>query len=330
MISNIDFLNALFDKTLPNTACTLHSFGGDPSKDGRWNAMPWLKGTKLPTLSPFNNNYVCVSMFYPSIENKFYRRKICFASLHCVMIDDLGTKLPMSDLKLKPSVLIETSPNNFQAWLFLEQPIFSLIDAETLIDEMIRAGISAEADPGMKGVTRVARLPVGANGKAKYHGENNEVWPQVVHEHNLSLRYTPQEIAIAYGLDLTPKRIAPPPAPPRNGVDPERAGIINWLKVLGNHIECTREGYHEIKCPWVHEHTDKTASGTYYMEPQEMNSFHGGFICHHGHCGERDINDLVGWLRAQKDMLDEENKSTQRSKPNVTKKKKRKSATTKK
>lgn len=305
-------MDALFRDMSSDCAATLHTFSGDPSKDGRWNAIPWRLGKTLPTLNPFANNYVCVSSFNSTPEGKFYRRKILFNALHCVMIDDLGTKLPMGDLKLKPTVLIETSPGNFQAWLFLERPIPSIAQAETLIDQMIAAGISAEMDPGMKGVTRVARVPVGANGKAKYRGPKNEVWEQRVHEAELDLRYTPEAIADAYGLDLTVRREAPPPPPPRSGVDVERATVVKWLQVLGYHKEMVRPGYHEIVCPWLHEHSDKTATGTYYTEPEGLNSWQGGFMCHHGHCGERDINDLIGWLRAQKEMIAEQAKESKR------------------
>lgn len=302
-LSNQQFLAALFRDILPKTCATLHSFAGDPSKDGRWNAMPWWPGRPLPSLGPFHNNYVCVSSFHPTPEAKYYRRKVLFAGLHCVMIDDLGTKLPMSDLRMEPSVLVETSPGNFQAWLFLDKPIWTITGAETLIDQMVEAGISAEMDPGMKGVTRVARTPVGANGKAKYRGPKGEVWRQVVHEAALERRYTPADIASAYGLDLTPRREPPPPSPPRSGIDVERAGVIKWLQVLGHHKEELRPGYHEIVCPWVESHSDGAASGTYYMEPEALNSYHGGFMCHHGHCSDRDISDLVGWVRSQKEMV---------------------------
>lgn len=302
-ITNRQFLNAMFRDQVPGTAATLHSFTGDPVKDGKWNAMPWRMGKVLPTLNPFANNYVCVSCFHAAADNKYHRRKVQFATLHAVMIDDLGTKLPMSDLKMTPSCLVETSPGNFQAWLFLEKPLTTVSAAETLINEMIRVGISTQMDPGMKGVTRVARVPVGANGKAKYRGEGGKVWQQRVHEANLELRYTPAQIAEAYGLDLTPRREAPPPAPPRTGIDVERATIIKWLKLFGLHVEEQRPGYHSIICPWADAHSDKGTTGTYYMEPEALNSFHGGFICNHGHCSERDISDLVGYVRSQKDSL---------------------------
>jgi hypothetical protein len=303
MISNQLFLDTLFLYIQPGAAASLHSFTGDPATDGRWNTMPWIPGKQLPTLNPFANNYVCVSSFHATPEGKFYRRKVMFSALHCVMIDDLGTKLPMSDLKMKPTALIETSPGNFQAWLFLARPIHIIQHAESLINEMICAGISAEMDPGMKGVTRVARVPVGANGKTKYRGPKGEVWIQRVAEADVTITYTPEQIAAAYGLNLTLKAVAPPREAPRNGIDIERTIAIKWLQKLGYYKEEIRAGYHEIICPWADSHSDKATSGTYFMEPEPLNSFHGGFVCHHGHCSERDINDLIGWLRAQKEML---------------------------
>jgi len=302
-ITNKQFLEALFRDMRDGCRATLHSINGDPKNAKGWRAMPWEIGRTLPTLSPFANNYCCVSTFHPTSEGKFYRRKILFAGLHAVMIDDLGTKLPMSDLKMEPSVLIETSPGNYQAWLFLEMPIFTISAAETLIDEMIAAGISAEMDPGMKGVTRVARLPVSSNGKDKHRGPGGKVWPQVTHKAALDTRYTPEDIAACYGLDLTPKREAPPPAPPAKGVEIEYARILEWLKFLGHYKQTIRPGYHEIVCPWLSEHSDGASTGTYYTEPEGLNSWHGGFMCHHGHCGDRDISDLYGWVNSQIDMF---------------------------
>jgi len=306
ILSNDNFGAALCRDIATGDRTTLHSFTGDPKDAKGWRAQPWAPGKRLPTLSPFANNYVCVSSFHPTLSGEFYRRKILFAALHAVMIDDLGTKLPMSDLRLEPSALIETSPGNFQAWLFLVEPITSLPMAETLIDQMIRRGITPDADPGMRGVTRIARLPVGANGKEKYRNAKGAVWLQRVAAANLEIRYTPERIAEVYGLDLTPPHRARPAARPRRGVDPESANLLDFLRAGGLHREELREGYHAILCPWSDQHSDRGKTGTYYMEPNAENSWRGGFECWHGHCAERDINDLVGWIRAQVEMAREQ------------------------
>lgn len=312
-LSNADFAAALYRDIAPSDHGTLHSVAGDPKDAKGWPAQPWAPGKRLPTLNPFANNYVCVSSFHPTLSGEFYRRKILFSALHCVMIDDLGTKLPKSDLRLEPSALIETSPGNFQAWLFLVEPITSLPMAETLIDQLIRRGITADDDPGMRGVTRVARLPVGSNGKVKYRSPTGAVWQQRVAAANLELRYTPERIAEVYGLDLTPPRRTPPAPRPRKGVDPEHALLIEQLRALGMHINELREGYHAILCPWSDQHSDRGKSGTYYMEPNAENSWRGGFQCHHGHCAERDINDLIGWMRTQVEIArDIVNENTRR------------------
>jgi hypothetical protein len=297
----------------PGNYGTVHSFTGDPKDAKGWPARPWAPGKRFPGLNPFANNYVCVSSFALTLNGECYRRKVQFAGLHAVMIDDLGTKLPMSDLRMEPSVLVETSPGNFQAWLFLEEPIRSLVAAETLIDQMIRRGITPDADPGMRGVTRIARLPVGANGKLKYRSETGAVWPQRVAEVDLDRRYTPEDIARVYGLDLTPPHRVQPSARPRGGVDPEHAELIQVLRILGMHCDELREGYHAILCPWSDTHSDRGKTGTYYMEPNPDNAWRGGFQCHHGHCGERDINDLIGWARTQRAIArDVVNSNTQR------------------
>lgn len=294
---NGPFLRALFAGIGEGCSATLHSFPGDPGENPSWVAIPWRPSSPDPKIPSRNNNYVCVSSFVRSGDGFYYRRKILFAALHAVMIDDLGTKLPMSDLRMEPSALIETSPGNFQAWLFLNQPIKRITKAEALIDAMISQGITAQADPGMKGVTRVARLPVGTNGKKKY----NPAFQHRLAAANFTTRYSMDDIKKAYGLDVKEKAPDEAIVKPRM-VDPDREKLLGWIKELGHHQFQVREQYHAILCPFFEEHSERGKSGTYYMEPGPGNSWMGGFTCNHGHCSERDINDLLAWVRAQHDM----------------------------
>ena len=59
------------------------------------------------------------------------------------------------------------------------------------------------ADPGMRGVTRYARLPVGQNNKAKYVERLGAPFVHQVVAWEPGLTYTVDQIAAAYGLDLT-------------------------------------------------------------------------------------------------------------------------------
>lgn len=294
---NGDFLRAMFAGIAEGCGAILHSFPGDPSENASWIATPWTPGNRVPRFLASNNNYVCVSSFARSGDGRFYRRKMLFDALHALMIDDLGTKLPMSDLKLAPSALIETSPGNHQAWLFLKQPIRSLKRAEALIDAMISQGINSPADPGMKGVTRVARLPEGTNGKKKY----NPAHRHRVVESNLDLRYAAEDIIATYNLNVVEKAPDEAIVKPRF-LDPDRLKMLGWLKELGHYQYKVRAEYHAILCPFYEQHSDRSATGTYFMEPGPGNTWMGGFVCNHGHCSDRDINDLMAWVRAQHDM----------------------------
>lgn len=297
-MDNAAFLRALFHGIKEGCSATLHSFPGDPGANPSWVAIPWRPGSNTHKLVIANNNYVCVSSFVRSGDGRYYRRKILFSALHALMIDDLGTKLPMSDLRLKPSALIETSPGNFQAWLILDKPISEITTAEAVIDSMIAQGITAQADPGMKGVTRVARLPIGSNCKPKY----GKPFIHRVAESNLGTRYSISDIVSAYSLNIIEKARDTDRPAPRLGVSPDRAALLQFIKIFGHYQYQVRDQYHAILCPFWEDHTDRGTTGTYFMEPGPGNSWVGGFTCNHGHCSERDINDLVAWVEVMKDI----------------------------
>jgi hypothetical protein len=216
-----------------------------------------------------------------------------------VLLDDLGTKIPLNMLRLQPSCLVETSPGNSQAWIFLTEPERNIDRAEALINGLIEAGAS---DPGAGNVTRYGRLPIGANGKAKHADKDGKPFTQRVHIWEPEQRHSVNEIAAAYGINLDtstrPRRHNPRKAP-KNSTD----GYLALLDWAGLYLEAMRgaESGHRIICPWHNGHTAQDTTGTAYWEPSEENDWRGGFKCHHGSCKERDIGDLdnfaLGLLR---------------------------------
>ena len=71
--------------------------------------------------------------------------------------------MPRDRLTLEPTWLLETSPGNFQAGFILQEPISDGDVADALVESVITAGLS---DKGANGpCARLARLPVGGNGK---------------------------------------------------------------------------------------------------------------------------------------------------------------------
>jgi len=290
---------------LPNIAFIAHAFAGIGVDEVPWlagfpgdvataNHARWFGAPAIPMprfIRPTTNNYVCISTFHRAEDGKHRRRKDCWSGLWLVLLDDLGTKIPFDALRLPPSCLVETSPGNFQAWLFLAQPERTQLKAQALIDGLIAAGAS---DPGAGNLTRYGRLPTGINGKAKYHDKNGQPFTQRAHIWEPSRRYTPEQIAQAHGFDLAaastprPRRTTPMKAAPQGD------GYLSILEAAGLYIDTIRgfHGGHRIVCPWHDGHTGKDTTGTVYFAPAEQNGMRGGFKCQHGHCADRNITDF--------------------------------------
>ena len=288
-LSNVDFLAHAFAGIGADEVPWLAGFPGDVAKAPHsvWFGSP---GIPMPRfIRPDHNNYVCVSTFNRAEDGKYRRRKDCWAGLHMVLLDDLGSKISFDALRLEPSCLVETSPGNYQAWLFLKEPERNRDRAEALINGLIKAGAS---DPGAGNLTRYGRLPTAINGKLKCQDKDGKPFTQRVHVWEPSRRCTPEQIANAYGFDL---EAASKPRPKRKGSKPTGGGrYLEILDAAGLYVRpiTASEGGHQIVCPWNDKHTDKDQTGTAYWEPSEQNGMRGGFKCQHGHCAHRNAADL--------------------------------------
>jgi len=290
--------------TLPNADFIAHAFAGIGANEVPWVAgfrgdvatadhKVWFGSSALPMprfIRDTHNNYVCISSFHRAEDGKHRRRKDCWAGLWLVLADDLNSKVPLNALRLASSCLVETSPGNFQAWLFLASPERNQTRAQALIDGLIAAGAS---DPGAGNLTRYGRLPTGINGKAKY-AKDGQPFAQRVHVWEPSRRYTPEQIAQAHGFDLA--AASQPRTPRRKPSDskPAGSGYLPIIEAAGLYLEPIRgfHGGHRIVCPWHDGHTGRDQTGTAYFEPAEQNDMKGGFKCQHGHCAHRTIADL--------------------------------------
>lgn len=301
-LTNHEFLSHAFGRCgLDETPWTT-GFPGDPGKvePAKWAGRPALP---LPTfIRDTYNNYVVVSTFKKADDGSFRRRKNCFAGLFVIMVDDIGTKVPFTKLHIEPTCLVETSPGNYQAWYFMREPERDRHRAERLLNGMIASGLTADgADPGMSGVTRYGRLPVGVNGKGKYASTNGRPFVQRVAQWAPHTRYSLDEIAAAFGVDLSSdarNAFARKAKTQGSQHAPSADGMLNLLEQAGLYLEPVNgtSSAHRIVCPWVHEHTDEDPTGTAYFEPGEENNNSGGFKCHHGHCMHRNIADLTHFV----------------------------------
>jgi hypothetical protein len=166
-ITNAVFIAAVFTDLPEGALAAVCSKSGDPDLGG-WFAR---RADEMADSLAAENNYVGCSSFYPGDDGSFKARKIRFAACHFLMLDDLGTKVPLDRLgNFELSWLIETSPGNHQGGIILAEPLTDDAAAVRLLNAVIGSGL---CDAGAAGpLTRWARLPVAINGKPKYADES--------------------------------------------------------------------------------------------------------------------------------------------------------------
>jgi hypothetical protein len=214
VIDNRLFLENAFVDMLPGTHTIVCGFRGDPNTKDRaqsarnWCGQPWRSGSRVPAWFSDANAYFTVSSFEPTEDGELRRRKSEFVQFHAALIDDIGTKVAREKIVLPLSTLIETSPGNYQGCYLLTDDSDSRDRGmcERLIDRMVAAGLALDSkDPGMKGVTRFARLPEGVNSKSKYVKALGKPFTTRL-VYYAPVRYSIKEIAAAYRLDMTAPR----------------------------------------------------------------------------------------------------------------------------
>ena len=305
MMNNAEFVAAVFPKLPDGAFVAVCSKVGDPAMGG-WMAS--RADSAIDNVSSVHNNFVGCSSFYPSPNGTFKARKAQFAACHFLMLDDLGTKVPLERLSgFELSWLIETSPGNFQGGIILAAPITDGDMAVRLLNAVIVAGL---CDDGATGpLSRWARLPVAINGKPKYANEDGSPFTCRLVEYRPEKRYSPQEIVDSLQLELAPA--GRPKKEVKSFVDhshnlgneaddvltPKAAEnpVVSALKARGLYKTPLGSGRHDITCPWSNEHTDGADTGAAYFEPDELYPL-GGFCCQHSHREKFHVRQLLEFL----------------------------------
>jgi hypothetical protein len=307
-VTNDEFIAAIFHRLPAGAHAAVCSKYGDPTTGG-WIAKPADQVAR--NLSDTNNNYINCSSFMPDADGKLHARKDNFAAYHLLMLDDIGTKIPIARIgSFELSYLLKTSPENYQGGIIFAEPITNGEEANRLLDAVIAAGLCDAGATGAQG--RWARLPNGINGKAKHANAAGEPFQCRLVQWNPDLVYTQQKIVDGLKLELAP--IAKPKSQaasttkthdydddaddvftPKSSENP----VITELKSRGLYKTPLGSGKHDITCPWVHEHTDALDTGAAYFEPDDTYPI-GGFRCQHSHGGVYKTKNFLEFLGIQK------------------------------
>jgi RepB DNA-primase from phage plasmid len=293
---------------------------------------------EMEALSEFNDVYVGISIFGPWVDkysrtidtklmksptygNFMRRAKDNFVAMVAVMVDDVsdmdgtmgpGAKVLASKIGLAPSWKVRTSPNCWQYWYLLQKPITERLIAERFIDDLIAAGLTTDGkDPGMKGVSRVGRLPMGVNSKPKYGTPSPEVYGAEFTGNKFTLTELANGLVIGSVLpDPFREVVVRKFTQTYDSVNdaPKQLQVMQqFLEYLGMVKYNDGRGTMEITCPWLEKHSKKNDkpddSGSKYFAPSAENGFKGGFYCWHGCCNGRNIRDLAQWAEEKAQRL---------------------------
>ena len=282
-ITPSQFIEAAYQVADGESVCVVR-----PGKKGfiqyEWNAQT----AQLVETRP-DEWYVCVStVATPAAGEKIRRRKKDCRVVWVLMLDDVGTKAAAPGIH--PSVVLETSQNNYQWLYFLHGVELDSPEAVARFEAQNRAVCTAGfGDPGAQGVSRVYRIPNSINRKpGRDNWQTRVVWwkPELV--------YTLDELLAQMGIEIDYHMVAEQPAPimPEDVDDP----VLDWLgekRLLGGQTD----EWHAVVCPWHHLHTTEGTAAGYSPLGHGDKPHLRGFHCFHGHCASRTISDFLTWVQ---------------------------------
>lgn len=285
-VSNSRFLQEIFgDQAQRALVVSVRDINAHDTR--QWTARP-AREAVLPQRA---NNYFAISLFRGD------RRKIDrFEALYVIVIDDVGKKIATSDLRgmPEPTWRLETSPGNEQWGYALDQPLTDPRVYSAIVAACARLTADG-SDPGMAGVNRVMRLPVGVNNKACYQDETGfDAIPHQLHTWRPGAKSSIESLAQALGADISEAALAAWRDTNYAVLSEEEIESDEILKlfasrgaVLGQRNDSF---FYPVICPWSAEHTQdgREATGAAYKPGH-------GFKCHHGSCTGRGYDDVVGW-----------------------------------
>jgi len=220
--------------------------------------------------------YFCASTC-ETAEDRVRRRLVDFVAMHCIVLDDIGTKAPVPEGE--PSWRAETSPGNWQYGYTLDEPIEDVTLAEQIMCGLSDAG---RTDPAIRDAVHVFRIPGSWHKRTKF----------ACRVEMSKRRFTWQEV-----MGDTPLGVARKKAQPRI----ENVGrvdvvdeLLTWMLANGKVLREEDERV-IVQCPNADEHTTGSGEAAYFPLGRggDDNAAIRGFKCLHGHCTKVKFPDLM-------------------------------------
>lgn len=269
-------------------------------EDGRvkhagWWPTPYKPGKYIDVAK---NAYVCISSSIKTPHPKsgvmrYWRGETSFGHGMAIMVDDIGSgkgskgglTLDWLNSLLPPTAIVETSPNNYQAWYFFQEPESDMRRFKYFLHAFVANVLKAGGDNTIKDVSRFGRMPIGHNNKRlssepgaalKYRDEATGK-PSLVSlvEADYSRRYTIESICRAFSFGFTVPPIKRAEVTMAEDFVSEHVQYQLAIKVLsaaemgenGGEVRENGSGKVRIMCPWGHEHGNGDTSGAYFRGP---------------------------------------------------------------
>jgi len=243
-------------------------------------------------------------------SQRLYNRKNLFTRLHVVVLDDIGTKVPVEKIpkNLQPTYIIESSQGNYQYGYVLEKPIDVLEHAQALVQLVYESGYS---DTGGMMPTKLVRLPGGVNNKpgpkqyfpVKLIATDGPTWTPEKLLECMEIEVAWSEV-VEDAEGLTRRRasrsVGTSPWSPIVAEAPAMGGIVDpileWLYVEKK-VRSESDEWVEIECPWSVNHTTPGDTAGYMpLGRSKENGDRRAFKCFHGHCDSMNTSDFLHYV----------------------------------
>lgn len=289
-------------------------------KNSGWWPVAWRDGKYI---NGMDNCYACISS---SIQTpnprtgvmRYWRGENSFGSGLALMVDDIGSGigskggLELDTIRaiLEPTVVVETSFGNYQAWYFLDEPCADMVRFKAFLVGFVTGVLATKGgDTTIRDVSRYGRMPVGVNnkrttdGKLKYPVPTSPnglpVAPVRVRlvQADYSRRYAMDHIASRFGFEIVKPVARVLSESEARNVDEEAWFNNYWLKVAvkilddmqmgegsnGNVVQ-NMSGKFRIQCPWGDEHSNGDTGGAYFRDRIPGAEYDYVFGCAHDTC----------------------------------------------